>query len=70
MLPQWTQSQLSVSDMHGDTASVINSPRAHSISDLNSDFDRQSIPQQLARQDTASSRLTLSNTGSAVHTPI
>ncbi|KAF1806668.1 hypothetical protein FB192DRAFT_1419487 [Mucor lusitanicus] len=70
MLPQWTQSQLSVTDMHGDTASVINSPRAHSISDLNSDFDRQSIPQQLVRQDTASSRLTHSNTGSAVHTPI
>lgn len=47
----------------------MTSPRAHSISDLNSDFDRQSI-QQLVRQDTASSRLTHSNTGSAVHTPI
>lgn len=47
----------------------MTSPRAHSISDLNSDFDRQSI-QQLVRQDTASSRLTHSNTGSAVQTPI
>ncbi|KAI8647924.1 hypothetical protein BD408DRAFT_407997 [Parasitella parasitica] len=71
LLPQWTQSQLSASDLHSaDNASVITSPRAQSVSDLNSDFDRQSIPQQLVRQDTSSSRLTHSNTGSAIHTPI
>lgn len=79
LLPEWTQSQFSLSDMNNDTMSIHTLPRTKSLSDFNTDFDKQSImtqnqhqyhQQQLVRQDTGNSRRSHSNNGSVVHTPI
>lgn len=70
-LPQYSQSQLSLSDANSvhDTMSVHTTSRGPS--EFNVDFDRQSFSQQLVRQDTAGSkRISHSNTGSIPHTPI
>lgn len=66
MLPQWTQSQLSISDMNmnSDTMSIHTMPRTQSISEFNADFDKR----QLVRQDTDVSCHSHSNSGSV--TPI
>jgi hypothetical protein len=72
LLPQWAQSQLSTADVNtiNDNASIHTSPRSHSISDYNSEFDRQSIAQQLVRQDTSTSRYSHNSGSVAPQTPI
>jgi hypothetical protein len=56
--------------MNSDTMSIHTLPRTQSLSDFNSEFDKQSIAPQLVRQDTGTSRRSHSNNGSVIHTPI
>lgn len=61
MLPQWTQSQLSISDINynNDNMSIHTMPRTQSVSDFNTEYDSD----RLVRQNTETSHKSLSNNG-------
>lgn len=67
MLPQWTQSQLSISDMNNDNMSIHTMTRTQSISDFNNTEPHNR--DRLARHNTDTSYRSHSNSGSVVHTP-
>lgn len=61
MLPQWAQSQLSISDINynNDNMSIHTMPRTQSVSDFNTEYDGD----RLVRQNTDTSHKSQPNNG-------
>lgn len=59
LLPQWTQSQISLSDINLNSDPLCSQPQ--SLLDYNSEFDKASVVQQLVRKDTETSHRSYSS---------